>query len=72
MRQPPRIARGGRRAPRFGHDSGAFLHAPTVDPASVMFAFPHALLLRHREGAAVLVSYLLFLAGALPLFWALG
>jgi hypothetical protein len=37
-----------------------------------MFAFPHALLLRHREGAAVLVSYLLFLAGALPLFWALG
>ena len=37
-----------------------------------MFAFPHALLLRHREGAAVLVSYALFLAGALPLFWAIS
>ena len=58
--------------PLFGHDSRAFLPVPTVDPAYVMFAFPHALLLRHREGAAVLVSYALFLAGALPLFWALG
>jgi hypothetical protein len=37
-----------------------------------MLAFPHALLLRHREGAAVLVSSALFLIGALPLLWAIG
>jgi len=37
-----------------------------------MFAQPHALLLRHRERVAVLISSALFLAGALPLFWAIG
>jgi len=37
-----------------------------------MFAQPHALILRHRERAAVLISSALFLAGALPLFWAIG
>jgi hypothetical protein len=37
-----------------------------------MFALPRALLLRHRERAAVLISSALFLAGALPLFWAIS
>lgn len=37
-----------------------------------MFAQPHALILRHRERVAVLISSALFLAGALPLFWAIG
>jgi hypothetical protein len=37
-----------------------------------MLAAPHALIIRHREGAAVLISYLVFLAGALPLVWAIS
>jgi hypothetical protein len=37
-----------------------------------MLARPHALILRHRERVAVLISSALFMAGALPLFWALG
>ena len=37
-----------------------------------MFTSSHALLLRHREGAAVLLSSALFLVGALPFFWAMG
>jgi hypothetical protein len=37
-----------------------------------MFVRPHAFVLHHRERLAVLVSSALFLAGALPLFWAIG
>jgi hypothetical protein len=37
-----------------------------------MFASPHAFVLHHRERLAVLLSSALFLAGALPLFWAVG
>jgi hypothetical protein len=37
-----------------------------------MFASPHAFVLCHRERIAVLLSSALFLAGALPLFWAIG
>lgn len=44
--------------------------SPPIDLA--MFASPHAFVLHHRERLAVLVSSALFLAGALPLFWAVG
>ena len=37
-----------------------------------MFASPHAFVRYHRERLAVLFSSALFLAGALPLFWAIG
>ena len=37
-----------------------------------MFASPHAYIHYHRERFAVLVSSALFLAGALPLFWAIA
>ncbi len=37
-----------------------------------MFALPHAFVLYHRERAAVLLSSAVFLAAALPLFWAFG
>lgn len=37
-----------------------------------MFALPHTLILHQREGAAVLISSALFLAGALPLYWAVS
>ena len=37
-----------------------------------MFTNPHAFVLYHRERLAVLLSSALFLAGALPLFWAIG
>jgi hypothetical protein len=36
-----------------------------------MFASPHAFVLYHRERLAVLLSSALFLAGALPLLWAI-
>ena len=42
------------------------------DPAHLMFARPHAFALYHRERLAVLLSSALFLAGALPLVWAVG
>ncbi|MGU3664937.1 hypothetical protein ACLBX9_12190 [Methylobacterium sp. A49B] len=41
-------------------------------PGSAMLAIPHAFVLYHRERLAVLVSSALFLAGALPLFWAIS
>ncbi|MFB0488445.1 hypothetical protein ABIE45_001031 [Methylobacterium sp. OAE515] len=37
-----------------------------------MLALHHAFVHRHREEVAVLVSSVVFLASALPLFWALG
>ena len=37
-----------------------------------MFASPRAFVLYHRERLAVLLSSALFLAGALPLFWAIA
>jgi hypothetical protein len=37
-----------------------------------MFANPHAFVRHHRERLAVLLSSALFLAGALPLFWAIA
>ena len=40
--------------------------------SSAMFASPHAFVRYHRERLAVLVSSLMFLAGALPLLWAIG
>lgn len=40
------------------------------DPARFMFARPHVFALHHRERLAVLLSSALFLAGALPLLWA--
>jgi hypothetical protein len=43
-----------------------------VRSGSLMFASPHAFVLHHRERLAVLLSSALFLAGALPLFWAIG
>lgn len=42
------------------------------DPARLMFARPHAFALYHRERFAVLLSSALFLAGAIPLLWAVG
>jgi hypothetical protein len=37
-----------------------------------MFVSPRAFVLYHRERLAVLLSSALFLAGALPLVWAIG
>ena len=37
-----------------------------------MLAIPYAFVLYHRERLAVFLSSALFLAGALPLFWAIG
>ncbi|SDO28984.1 hypothetical protein SAMN05216360_11897 [Methylobacterium phyllostachyos] len=37
-----------------------------------MLATSHAFVLHHRERLAVLLSSALFLAGALPLFWAIA
>jgi|GEM_PF-1333030 len=37
-----------------------------------MFASAHVFVLYHRERLAVLLSSALFLAGALPLFWAIA
>jgi hypothetical protein len=42
------------------------------NPARLMFARPHAFALYHRERLAVLLSSAVFLAGALPLLWAVG
>lgn len=41
-------------------------------PGSAMLASPHAFVLYHRERLAVLLSSTLFLAAALPLFWAIA
>lgn len=41
-------------------------------PALLMFARPHAFALYHRERFAVLLSSAIFLAGAVPLLWAVG
>jgi len=62
---------GRRGMPLIGQGSRASMMLPT-DPARLMFARPHAFALYHRERLAVLLSSALFLAGAIPLLWAVG
>ncbi|MBE7248986.1 MAG: hypothetical protein INR63_28920 [Actinomycetospora chiangmaiensis] len=56
-------------------DPSRFRGGPDVlapAPGRALFARSRAVILEHRERLAVLVSSALFLAGALPLFWAVG
>ena len=71
MRRCSTTGCGRRGMPPIGQGSKASMALPS-DLARLMFARPHAFALYHRERFAVLLSSALFLAGAIPLLWAVG